>query len=543
MNPWGSGEKPKPAMQFNPRPDPRRHEADFRYRPPGETARQFMLSDAFVRGIRGPVGSGKSTLCCAEIMRRASQQRVSSDGIRRTRWVVVRNTQPELRTTTIKTWVQTFPEHRWGKLRWSSPFTHHVKKGDIDMEVIFLALDNPDDVKKLLSLEVTGAWANEARELPKAVIDGLTMRCGRYPPAGDGSGGPTWYGVMMDTNAPDVDHWWPILAGEAPIPDYVPREERLLLQKPEGWEFFTQPPGLLEKTVNGELTGYELNPEAENVKNLPAGYYDRMIGGKTRSWINIYVMNRLGHEQDGKPIYEAFAPQIHVSRETLPFDPTLPMLVGLDFGLSPAAVFAQRDPDGQIRILRELIGTDMGVARFGRLMVPLLAGWYDRVRWREKVRVTGDPAGDQRAQTDEMTPFRILAGMGIAANPASTNDFTTRVETVNRLMTELVAGGRPKLLIDPSCSMLIRACEGGYRYRKLKTTGEARYEEKPDKNRFSHVAEAMQYLLLGAGEARDTLRSVLAPATSRGRAAELGGILDRRAARGGLTRRERRGLI
>lgn len=543
MNPWGSGEKPKPAMQLNPRPDPRRHLADFRYKPPGPVARDFLLSDAFVRGIRGPVGSGKSTLCCAEIMRRASQQRPSADGIRRTRWVVVRNTQPELRTTTIKTWVQTFPEHRWGRFRWSSPFTHHIKKGDIDLEVIFLALDNPDDVKKLLSLEVTGGWANEARELPKAIIDGLTMRCGRYPPVTDGSGGASWYGAIMDTNAPDVDHWWPILSGEAPIPDYIPYEERLLLQKPDNWEFFTQPAGMIETVVNGELRGYEVNPAAENVGNLVDGYYRNMVGGKTRSWIDIYVMNRLGHEQDGKPIYQTFASGVHVSHETLPFDPLLPMFVGLDFGLSPAAVFAQRTIDGQIRILRELVGTDMGIARFGRLMTETLVGWYDRSRWRDKVSVFGDPAGDQRAQTDEMTPFRILAGLGLAASPASTNDFTVRVETVNRIFSELVVGGRPRILIDPGCSMLLRACEGGYRFRKLKVGGEPRYEERPDKNRFSHVAEALQYLVLGLGEGRETLRSALTPATSRGRASQLGGILERRRVRQPLARRERRSLV
>lgn len=539
-NPWGSGPRPEPNRELNRKPDPRKHLADFRYRPPGATAREFMLSPAYVRGIRGPVGSGKSTLCCAEIMRRASEQRPGSDGIRRTRWVVVRNTQPELKTTTIKTWLQTFPEGRWGKFRWASPFTHHIKKGDIDCEVIFLALDSPEDVKKLLSLEVTGGWANEARELPKAVIDGITMRAGRYPPVHDGSGGPTWYGVMMDTNAPDVDHWWPILAGEAPIPDYIPREEALLLQKPEGWEFFTQPEGMLERIENGRVAGYELNPEAENVRNLPAGYYERMIQGKTRSWINIYVRNQLGVEVDGKPVYEAFVPELHVSRETIPFDPSLPVKIGLDFGLSPAAVFAQRDTDGQWRIFRELVGTDMGIARFGRLICQELARFVPRSHWRERVHITGDPAGDQRAQTDEQTPFMILASQGLPATPASTNDFTVRVETINRICTELVQGGRPKLLLDPSCSMLARACSGGYRYRKLKVTGDTRFALEPDKNRFSHVAEALQYLVLGGGEARETLRSALAPANSTGRAARLGGILERRKGRDRVwTRRDR----
>ena len=41
---------------------------------------------------------------------------------------------------------------------------------DLDLEVIFLALDRPEDVKKLLSLELTGIWINEAREIPKVLL-------------------------------------------------------------------------------------------------------------------------------------------------------------------------------------------------------------------------------------------------------------------------------------------------------------------------------------------------------------------------------------
>ena len=41
------------------------------YKPPGVVAKSFMKDGSFVRGIRGPVGSGKSVACCMEIMRKA----------------------------------------------------------------------------------------------------------------------------------------------------------------------------------------------------------------------------------------------------------------------------------------------------------------------------------------------------------------------------------------------------------------------------------------------------------------------------------------
>ena len=141
---------------------------------------KFLNNNSFVRGIMGPVGSGKSYACAAEIMLRAVKQKPSPrDGIRYSRFAVVRNSYPMLRTTTLKTWMEIFPENIWGRAHWSPPITHHIKlppRGEahgIDCEVIFLALDQPKDVRKLLSLELTGAWINEARELPKAIIDNL----------------------------------------------------------------------------------------------------------------------------------------------------------------------------------------------------------------------------------------------------------------------------------------------------------------------------------------------------------------------------------
>ena len=125
---------------------------EFNYKPEGDILKQFLKDNSFFRGVRGPVGSGKSVACCIEILRRALQQEKDSKGIRKSRVAVVRNTNPQLRTTTIKTWLDWFPEKEWGKMNWSPPYTHHIKRGDIDLEVIFLALDRPDDVKKLLHI-------------------------------------------------------------------------------------------------------------------------------------------------------------------------------------------------------------------------------------------------------------------------------------------------------------------------------------------------------------------------------------------------------
>ena len=469
----------------------------FKYKPDGDTLKTFMKDNTFFRGLRGPVGSGKSVGCCVEVFRRALEQEKNEEGIRRSRWAIIRNTNPQLRTTTIKTWLDWFPEDTWGKFQWSVPYTHHIKQGDLDLEVIFLALDRPEDVKKLLSLELTGIWINEAREIPKSIIDACTMRVGRFPSMREG--GPTWTGVIADTNAPEEDHWWPIMSGEVPVPDHIPAEEARMLVAPDNWKFFTQPSGMLEtKDENGTVTGYQPNESAENQKNMLKSYYSNLIQGKTKSWIDVYVMNRLGNINDGKPVYPMWVSDIHVAKEEIPVASGVPIYVGLDFGLTPAAVFGQC-VRGRWLILQEIVAFDMGIVRFAELLRQEIATRYSGC----EVNIIGDPAGDFRAQTDESTPFQVLRGAGLTARPAQSNDVSLRIEAVAGTLNRMVEG-QSGLLVDYRCKELIKGFEGGYGYRRMQVSGE-RYDDKPDKNRFSHIHDALQYLMLGGGEGRHVL--------------------------------------
>lgn len=473
------------------------------YKPDGEILRQFLLSTAFVRLIRGPIGSGKSVSCCIDLFLRACAQEPSKDGRRRTRWAIIRNTYPELHTTTIKTWLEWFPEHVFGNMRKSAPITHHIvwplaDKTVVDAEFIFLALDSDEDIKKLLSLELTGGWINEAREVPKSIIDAATSRMPRFPPAKDGVRA-TRPGLVCDTNAPDEDHWWPIMAGNVPPPDWMTNEERLTLVKPEDWKFFEQPAAMLRvKGPGGETIGYELNEGHENRKNLDAEYYRRVIQGKAPNWIKVYVLNELGTLMDGQPVYHNFDGGQHVAREPLAFLPGLPLWVGVDFGLTPAAIFGQRMPDGRWLALSELVPGTMGAQRFAAACKIHLSNFYPTAK---KVFAYGDPSGDNRAQTNEETPFMIMRRGGFTVLPAPSNDLQLRIDAVDSTLTRMV-NGRPGLLVDPAMRMIIRGFEAGYHYRRLKVPGQQKYELEPNKNRYSHPHDALQYKMLGAGEGR-----------------------------------------
>ena len=471
------------------------------YKPPGKVAKAFMKDNSFVRGIRGPVGSGKSVTCCMEIMRRAIGQKPNDSGTRRSRWAVIRNTNPQLKTTTIKTWRDWFDDEV-GKFVWSPPYTHNINFAlddgtTVELEVIFLALDKQEDVKKLLSLELSGVWINEAREIPKSIVDACTMRVGRFPSMREG--GPTWFGVIMDTNAPDETHWWGIMSGEVAAPEFMSEEEKLLLVKPDDWQFFSQAGAMKEKRDrSGSLTGYELNPHRENKDNLQPDYYEKIILGKAAPWVKVYVLNQYQALMDGKPVYPSFRREAHVSASPLEPKEGLDVIVGIDFGRTPSAVFTQQLHSGRWIVFHELIGSDMGAGRFADALKREII----RQNWENHNFVfIGDPAGNQMAQTSEQTPFMILRANGINARPSPTNDIIVRIEAVESTLNRMV-DGNPAFLISPTCSTLVSGFEGGYEYKRSYSAGNERFEERPSKNRFSHPHDALQYAMVGGGEGR-----------------------------------------
>jgi hypothetical protein len=114
----------------------------------------------------GPVGSGKTTGIFMKLIQMASLQEPGPDGIRRTRAVIVRNTLPQLRDTTLSSWNYWFKDGQAGK--WSQTDWKFVLRfGDVECEVLFRPLDRPEDISRVLSLEVTFAIIDEFVEIPR----------------------------------------------------------------------------------------------------------------------------------------------------------------------------------------------------------------------------------------------------------------------------------------------------------------------------------------------------------------------------------------
>jgi hypothetical protein len=430
------------------------------YTPP-PTGKKFMACNDKMRVIMGPVGSGKSVTCSFEVVRRASMQAPDQHGRRRSRAAVVRETARQLQDTTIKTFLDWFPPGQCGEYMRTTK-TYFFRVGDVECEIMFRALDDADDVANLNSLELTFAWFNECRDIHPDIVDAMSKRIGRFPSKKDG--GPTWHGMWGDTNPPTMDTWWYYQMEKLdPVDGVSPNDN--------GWSVFKQPSGR--------------SPYAENIANLPDGYYDTK--GRSEEYVRVYIDGEYGLSSAGMPIYKYFRPDYHMAKERLRpvVNGIRPIVIGIDLGLTPAAVIGQQDPRGRALILDEAVSFDMGIQRFMRTVLkPKL---YERFPGVPVLIVT-DPAGVQRAQTDERSAVDIIKAEGFRVIPAKTNSISARINSVDDYLMRQVDGD-PAFLVDPGCTQLKAAMMGGYRY---KPTGDMAI----DKNKHSHVAEALQYLML-----------------------------------------------
>lgn len=456
---------------------------------PTETQREYMLDDQYVRVLAGPVGGGKSVTCVHELVRLACGQAPNAKGIRKTRTIIVRNTADQLALTTRKTvfdWLPPGEAGIWKAVEKTFILMAKLPDGTtVESEWIFIPLDTPDDVRKALSLETTFLWGNESRELHPEVVDGLLSRLNRYPSAKDG--GPTRSCALFDTNMPDEDTWWHDKMENPPSNWAVYKQPAAILKPDVYLDRFSEEPEelLLDKDGNE----WAVNPDCDNYDHLPKQYYPNLIPGKTEDWLRVYLRSEYGRSLSGTPVYEkTFIADFHVATSSLKAirSPDYPVIIGVDFGRTPAAVFKQRDPRGRVVTLAELVSENMGIETFIRTKLnPFIANHMQGCTFL----CAPDPAGYAKQQQNEMSLVDVLKDAGFKCVRPPTNKPELRIQAVERLLNQQLEG-KAMYVIDPECKSLIKGFRYGYRY-KIKKNGEM--EDKPDKNEFSHVHDANQY--------------------------------------------------
>uniref|UniRef100_A0A6M3J1C3 Putative terminase n=1 Tax=viral metagenome TaxID=1070528 RepID=A0A6M3J1C3_9ZZZZ len=383
----------------------------------------------------------------------------------------MRNTYGDLEATSLKTWLEWFDTLGIVKRRLAPRlnYTHTFNdgKGPIELELMFIALDRPDDVRKLKSLELTGVYLNELSEIPQAALVHFKSRVNRFPAERDCNEN-YWSGIIADTNPPETDHWI----------------YRIFEQdKPEGHRIFHQPPALIKTD-----TGYIVNDEADNLEHLKGGgdYYLQMIQGQTEEFIRVYCMGQYGTVVDGKRVYPQYNDDFH-SIEEIEVNEFEPILLAWDYGtVSPACLVVQQ-VESRILAIKEFTCEYMTVKELAeQAVIP----WLNRYARGMPMEVTADPADtyDGNAQLEEL---------GLIVEAASTNRIGARIAAVADNLNLLVQG-KPKLCISrQGCPKLRQGFLGKYNYRRLRVIGEEKYQDVPNKTHpFSDCFAAKTKILM-----------------------------------------------
>ena len=425
-----------------------------------DSLQSFHWSKARSRLIVGPFRSGKSVAAVRELLQMALEmpineiprESIQENVIART--ICVRKTYPMLRDSVIKTFFQWIPqlEDKWSK----SELTYRFPLGNgFEWEVLFRSAESPEDIDKFKGVEITNFWLDEAVELDvdiKYVLEGRRS----YP-----AGCPEkHFRSILTSNPCATDHWMYRLYVENPLPSH---------------EYYRQ--------------------SARENPYLHHSYYDELeMQYRDRPEMKRrYVDGEWGSVFPGKAVYgNEFNWDIHVSKKHLTPIKGIPIDCGWDFGLSPACIFTQVNPNGQWMILRELWSDDMGIDEFSDAVIDLSNREFPDFTFKD----VGDPAGKARATTDEKSCYDILRSKKRSCREARTNALVPRLEAVKRKL-QRSAKGHPQLIIDPRCKRLIDGFGGGYAYIERKTSDSYKsYADRPEKSRFSHIHDALQYVAL-----------------------------------------------
>ena len=455
--------------------------SEINFTPPPTVAR-FMKSNAFGRIIAGPVGSAKTTGCIFELLRRACEQEPAEDGLRYTRFAIVRSTLKQLRDTVLAdikdTWLSDIADYRVSEQKIYFHF------GDVRSEWLLLPLETPEDQRRLLSLQLTMAWMSEAIEMPADLVSPLAGRLGRYPSGALGV--PTHFGWIADTNMPTEGSPWHKMMTEE-IPDL---------------QVFIQPGGMEDDAENlewlvqtPETRKLSLDDPEELAQRRAQGrkYYERFIDMNSPAWCERYVHARFGPDPSGTAVFGAcFKMGWHAMDELDPA-PGRILVVGQDFGRSPCSVITQINAKGQLLVLEEIMADDIGLEQHIKTALrPTLM--QERYLGCQAI-IIGDPAGAARSTLFEISEFDMLRNEGFAAMKAVTNDIERRLAAVEKFLLGAVFG-EPQFLVDKSrCPNLTRALAGEYRFGYNKA---GQRKPTPDKNDASHISDALLYACLAS---------------------------------------------
>ncbi len=438
----------------------------------GEKAKAFHADHEHrAKLLIGPVGTGKTTSCLYDlIMCQSKRVKKNKDGLRRSRYAVIRNTYGQLTETTMATLFEWFPPHVFG-VYIQDKRKYTIKIEDRVIELLFKALDIEKDARSLLSLEITAAHVDESREVKDSIIKDVMSRFKRFPPKRD----------------------YPWAADD---PDFTPFETPPQLVMSTNYP--SRRHHLYRDFVEHPIDGYEIYEQGqeENAHNLPKSYYEDLEKDYANrpDKLRTLVRGEWGIVTLGRKVYEEFNQKYHVASE--PLLPAAQTGAGMGrtiqrgwdhTGLHPGCVITYVNTIGQWFIVKEFWGSDISIVDFGESVIM----WCNENFPHDTVfRDIGDPAGKNRDSIKKSAAQYLYEELDLVIEDGI-QTFKIRRESVSNRLTRMV-NGEPAMLVDPSCTMTIDGFDGGYAFPEIGSSGV--FKPEPTKNEYADIHDSIQYI-------------------------------------------------
>ncbi len=465
---------------------------------PSETQEEFIRSHVLENCFMGPRGEGKTD---GGIMAMTYHASLQDRKYRPIPWAIVRDTWKNLERTTYRSFMYpTCPTSLAYQLRGrikerdgGRELSLVDNKGNKIWVAFLFGMDTPDDMNKLLSMQLGGLWVEEAAPAMQEDIGsgiseevwsiGITSL--RHPLMTDKGVEflKAWEGKfgMMTPN----DKRQGFLLGaltKDPYGNFVPRNRRaqITMNYPSEdhwtWVRFYEEESLdraLFRIPKGENEHVD-NQYRENMAKSLAGRQDLL---------DRLVEGRPAHVQLGV----AVTPEYHESYNGGPWhrsdknlDPmiNLPVFRFWDGDLHPACVFAQITPRGKFMVTDTLRGieTGMGMKQFlDQQVKPLIQNRYSKIRqWRD----LGDPTLRDRDPSDSSkTAAQMIEKELNTTYEGGVLRWGPRKEALKELLTRTLSDGEPMFVVSKHEKILHRSLSGGWHYDKSST---GKVSDEPD---------------------------------------------------------------
>lgn len=349
------------------------HKTTFNANP---TQRAFIESRAEADLFASRKGEGKSAgLCWAAYY--FTHHNPGATGL------VLRDTWENLQRTTLEEWFTWFPDGIYGQWLGSEKCWYwNTKRTGLDGKVYFMGAAGQGDAQKIASMPLGYALMDEPAPAA-AGQDGIgslgidefifnTVYAQLRQPQ------MKWYALKLATNNPDESHWT--------------------------FTRFVRPgtPANAKKVAGVNMapmqeSGFRCwqTREAENIANLPKGYYERLADTfKGRNdLLRRFVEGKFGFQSKGKSVTPEWSDELHLTQGLEPVK-GLPLKLGWDGGHNPTCIISQVTPLGDWLILDSFVGDGFGMYELIDTIVK--ARILDRYEWVVNKPVqflmhTGDP--------------------------------------------------------------------------------------------------------------------------------------------------------